>query len=169
MTGLLNLFQFTQLEVFSEPHEQKYGQFNYCYLIEMHLDKSLFVSCSRMGPTIGSSNCNWVLKLILSCLVLSQNHAFLGYQNLMSCCFRTVEITTFLECQKHLSMQYNKLFKVYFLSEKQILTTTTFEFFDNSKIQPTLTSVFSWFSNSTHENAKIIHQYKEFIVEHGKI
>ena len=95
MTGLLNLFQFTQLEVFSEPHEQKYGQFNYCYLIEMHLDKSLFVSCSRMGPTIGSSNCNWVLKLILSCLVLSQNHAFLGYQNLMSCCFGTLKLLPF--------------------------------------------------------------------------
>ena len=109
------------------------------------------------GPTIGSSNCNWVLKLILSCLVLSQNHAFLGYQNLMSCCFRTVEITTFLECQKHLSMQYNKLFKSPIFVQKIDS--------DNN----ILTSGFSWFSKSTHENAKIIHQYKEFIVEHGKI
>ena len=43
MTGLLNLV-YTAWGLFQEPHEQKYGQYNYCYLIEMHLDKSLFVS-----------------------------------------------------------------------------------------------------------------------------
>ena len=119
----------------------------------MHLDKSLFVSCNRMGPAIGSSNCNWVLKLILSCLVLSQNHAFLGYQNLMSCCFRTVEITTFLECQKHLSMQYNKLFKKSNFCPKS-------RFWQHEHF---------WYNKTARLLEEIIHQYKEFIVEHGKI
>ena len=66
----------------------------------MHLDKSLFVSTVEEEAIPGGGlllahapTDNWVLKLIL--LVLSQNHAFLGYQHLMSCCFTSLKLLPF--------------------------------------------------------------------------